>query len=72
MSTEDIIRNCKFILDFQKEKLLDLLEEDRLDTTLGCETLIDIVFRKMFDSCINDLTTDERTMLDQAIKDYNG
>lgn len=75
MSLYDVkksIRKCNFLLDFQKDKIVEMLEEDG---TIPQERedyikLVDCVLRKLLDMSVEDLKPSERALLEQAVGDY--
>ena len=68
MSYEEEVKNCKFLLEPQKKKLLEL-EHDSYGEGYA-ESLIDFVFQKVMGFGVDDLSTMEQVDLRNAIKDY--
>lgn len=66
----DSIQKCTFLLDVQKQQITHMLKEEAPDDKADYEQLVDCVLQKLFDLSIDDLTTMERVMLNQAIEDY--
>ena len=70
----DIVKNAKYLLQFQKDALLD--EMDGIlaeDSKLYCRTLVDEVFRKLFGKGIKEaLDPNEALALENTIKDFTG
>jgi len=78
MSLKDVrisIQKCNFLLDCQKQKVIDDIygdpdvpsDEESFDELIE---LIDCVFLKLFDISVNDLSPSETVMLKQAIKEF--
>lgn len=69
-----IIKKASYLLDFQKDALIDELDNILAeDSKLYCKTLVDEVFRKLFNKGIEEsLSANEMSMLDSAIEEFTG
>ena len=75
MRVEDVIGNAKYLLEFQKEALLDALADEdldgELDKELALRTFLDEFFRRVLD--IGDITgklkANESAELDRLVEE---
>ena len=72
MSLSDNIMGCKFLLDIQKRKVIEMVEENYIAPieVEDCKNLVDHVLQRLFDMSLEDLSPLEAVMLNSAISDY--
>ena len=69
---KDSINNCTFLLEHQKKKVIEILDIEIPDNIEDYWRMLDCVFRKLLDTSTDDLSTNERLMIETAIGDYYG
>ena len=74
-TTKESIRHCNFLLEKQKDMIIEMLEDETpitgSDIGSEIECIVDAIFIKLFSITLDDLTANEAVMLKQVIVDMS-